>query len=694
MLLRTRILIIVLLIVATPMLVMGYAFFQRDQTAELRLEAIELEKQQTVLDQGINSVLRAAQAATTALLQEPGLARAVVENDRNGLSLLEARIGRAATAGANIERIDIFVSGGDLLYSTDVSFLSQMMLGESTWSFVWVETPTFGARIVDDELVGIAASPLVIGDQRIGTTVTTVRLTDQLERVADILDARIFVVDRAGNKVTGTDGALWEQIAPVVDSAETDGAMFDAWADDRFWRIGAVPVANVGGGASASVLIATDVTESAALRQLRNAALAAGLIVGAAIVLALLYAYLRSALRPLDDGIDALNALSAGNTDHYAELPSGRDEVGQIGRAIDVFRKVALTAERAAAAAERRRRRQARFIRRQMAMLSETLDEEAKDAALEDLKQIEAAAEADRAARARGEGGDELGLIAVALERMTGRVREQQARLSDLVVELREALDAKTRLITLEQELDIARGMQQSVLPSTFPPFGTFAFDAAMLPAREVGGDFYDVFVIDDDHLGVVIADVSGKGIPAAFFMLIARTLMKAIGQSGETPRGALQRLNTLLAAENEQLLFVTAFYGVLEKTNSTLTYANAGHNPPIVRSADGTIRWLDEATGIALAVADGLDYESAAITLAPGDSLFLYTDGVTEAMDDKGALFGEARLAETIRETAASVSELVHHTIDAVNLFAAGEPQADDITVLAVRRGEGGHHV
>lgn len=687
MLLRTRIMLIVLLIVAVPIAAMSYALLLRDEAAERREAELQLDNYATIWDQVVGSALRAAQAATTALLQEPGVSRALDEGDRGDLRVLEERIRRATAAGTGLERIDIFTTGGDLLYSTDISFFARLMLRDVEWSFFWVDDPTFGARVLDGELIGIAAAPIGRGGQRIGTSVTTLGLHDQVARVADILDAELFVVDRAGRRVAGQDGALWQAIQSAGAGA-LGGRSRDVEVGDRLWQIGGVVVADVGGGTSATVLVARDVTEAAEQRALTHLALLAALLAGAAVVLGLLWAYLRGALRPLDDGIQALNALSAGRTDHYAELPSGRDEVGQIGRAIDVFRSVAVAAERADDERERRRRRQARFIRRQMAMLSETLEDEAKETALEDLRQIEAAAEAEQAASERGEGGDELGLIAVALERMTTRVREQQTRLTDLVAELREALAAKTRLIALEQELDIARGMQQSVLPRTFPPFGAFEIDARMTPAREVGGDFYDVFKIDERRLGLVVADVSGKGVPAAFFMLISRTLMKAVGTQGEAPAAALARLNELLAADNEQMMFVTLFYGVLERDSGRLDFANAGHNPPLVRRADGRVEWLEAAGGIALAVMPGLDYEQGSAILEPGDALLLYTDGVTEAVDSAGELFGEARLEATLAAAAgAGAAGTVAQVFAAVQDFARGEPQADDLTAMGLRR-------
>ncbi|SMF81239.1 sigma-B regulation protein RsbU (phosphoserine phosphatase) [Tistlia consotensis] len=692
MLLRTRIMLIVILVVALPMAGMGYAFLLRDQAANEHAQKLQLASYQTIWEQVVGSSMRAAQAATTALLQEPGIAKALRESDRGNLHVLEERIRKATAAGTGLRRLDIFTTGGDLLYSTDISFFTRLVLRNVEWSFFWVDSPTYGARVLDGQLIGIAAAPIVLNGGRIGTSVTTVGLHDQVARVADILDAQLFVVDRAGKRVMGEDGPLWRAIAATPGATSGTGSgMIDVEVGGKRWQVGNVVIADVGGGRSATVLVAHDVTEAAERHELINLALLASMIVGAMVVLGLLSAYLRGALRPLDDGIQALNALSAGDTDHYAELPGSRDEVGQIGRAIDVFRSVAVKAEHAAEERERRRRRQARFIRRQMAMLSDTLDAEAKEAALEDLRQIEAAAEAEQAASERGEGGDELGLIAVALERMTTRVREQQARLTDLVAELREALAAKTKLIALEQELDIARSMQQSVLPSSFPPFGSFELDARMLAAREVGGDFYDVFEIDERRLGVAIADVSGKGIPAAFFMLISRTLLKAVGRVGEAPAPALARLNDLLAADNEQMMFVTMFYGILDRDSGRFDFANAGHNPPLIRRADGSVEWVETASGIALAVMPELVYEEGSLNIAPGDALLLYTDGVTEANDVAGELYAEARLEATVAASGGCPAhELVERVFTSVQDFASGAPQADDLTCLVLHRGAG----
>src|SRR3546814_549467 len=187
-----------------------------------------------------------------------------------------------------------------------------------------------------------------------------------------------------------------------------------------------------------------------------------------------------------------------------------------------------------------------------METLAETLDEEARQAILEDLAQIQAAAANSTS------GGDDLGPIAITFERLTDRIRGQQDRLTQLIAELQEALAAKTQFIALQQELDIARNMQLTVLPHEFPDRPEIQMAARMLPAKEVGGDFYDFFWIDEHKLGIAVADVSGKGIPAAFFMLISRTLLRATCLTGAGPGECLEQVHNLLSAENEQMMFVT----------------------------------------------------------------------------------------------------------------------------------------
>ncbi|HYE01059.1 MAG TPA: SpoIIE family protein phosphatase, partial [Alphaproteobacteria bacterium] len=184
-------------------------------------------------------------------------------------------------------------------------------------------------------------------------------------------------------------------------------------------------------------------------------------------------------------------------------------------------------------------------------------------------------------------------------------------------------------LAGLRQELEIARRMQLSILPSSPPVHPAFTIHGQTKPAKEVGGDFYDYFLIDEHRLGFTVADVSGKGVPAALFMMISRTLEKATAMSGLEPGECIRRVNNMLCGENEQMMFVTVFYGVLDLRTGALSYANAGHNPPFILGNDGSVVRLPMTNGTALGVMEDLEYEQAEVRLRPGDSVFLYTDGL-----------------------------------------------------------------
>ncbi len=259
--------------------------------------------------------------------------------------------------------------------------------------------------------------------------------------------------------------------------------------------------------------------------------------------------------------------------------------------------------------------------------------------------------------------------------------------------ELKRAVTEHDQLVTIHKELDIASHIQQSILPRKFPPFpGRSEFDifATMLPAREVGGDFYDFFLIGDDRLGCVIGDVSGKGIPAALSMAVSRTLLRSTALSGTSPAQCLEQVNTLLCLENSEDMFVTIFYGVLNTRSGVLKYANGGHNPPYLLRQGGTVEPLPSTGGTVLGAIEGLTYRASSITLQVGDRLLLYTDGVTEAMDDTGTLYSEQRLQQLLRALDAPEPEsLVHAVVEEVKRHAGTAPQHDDITVLAIRRNE-----
>ncbi|HVN84036.1 MAG TPA: SpoIIE family protein phosphatase [Candidatus Binatia bacterium] len=259
-------------------------------------------------------------------------------------------------------------------------------------------------------------------------------------------------------------------------------------------------------------------------------------------------------------------------------------------------------------------------------------------------------------------------------------------QLRDLKLAMRE----HDQLLSIRRELDIAATIQQSILPQTFPPFPDrrdFDIFAEMIPAREVGGDFYDFFLIDAHRLGFVIGDVSGKGVPAALFMAVSRTLLKSTALQGVAPGECLQSVNSSLCLDNSAEMFVTVLYGVLHTDTGVVEYANGGHNPPYVLRRDGRVEPLAGTGGVVLGALPDLRYASKTATLAPGDGIFLYTDGVTEAMDGRDALYGDQRLESLLAQVGTSApAPVIRAVADDVKRYADGVAQSDDITTLAVQ--------
>jgi phosphoserine phosphatase RsbU/P len=258
-------------------------------------------------------------------------------------------------------------------------------------------------------------------------------------------------------------------------------------------------------------------------------------------------------------------------------------------------------------------------------------------------------------------------------------------RLNDSIEHLKETTAAKERI---ESELKIAHEIQMSMVPKIFPPFperSEFDIFATLVPAKEVGGDFYDFFFIDDDHLCFAVGDVSGKGVPASLFMAVTKTLFRATAGNGGTPGEILARLNMEICRDNESCMFVTFFCGILNIRTGEVDYSNGGHNLPYFLYRDGA-RLLENFGGRALGLVEEGSYASGRLVLGPGEALLLYTDGVTEAMDPNDTLYSDQRLAQFLGMNRGSAPrQIIGDLIDDVRHFAGKAPQSDDITALAL---------
>ncbi len=256
------------------------------------------------------------------------------------------------------------------------------------------------------------------------------------------------------------------------------------------------------------------------------------------------------------------------------------------------------------------------------------------------------------------------------------------------ITQIRRSIAEHDQLVSIQHDLNVAREIQQAILPKIFPPFPSqqnFDIYASMLAAKEVGGDFYDFFMIDPTQVGFVIGDVSGKGVPAAIFMAVSRTLIRATGIKGVSAGECLCYVNNLLCTESVSSMFVTVFYGILDVTTGNVEYVNAGHNPPYLLSSEG-IKKIEITGDTVLGAFEDITFRPGKMQMKPGEKLFLYTDGVTEAFNSKEESYGEQRLENFLQERIdLPIETIIKDSQKDVKSFVKGAPQSDDITLLSV---------
>ncbi len=287
--------------------------------------------------------------------------------------------------------------------------------------------------------------------------------------------------------------------------------------------------------------------------------------------------------------------------------------------------------------------------------------------------------ETDHFARLHIRTGDEVENLSLTMADMERELYEYEKNLTQIVSE-------RERIQT---ELELATRIQADTLPNVFPPFperDDFEIYAEMTPAKEVGGDFYDFFLIDDQHLGLVMADVSGKGVPAALFMMVSKILVQNYAMTGYSPAAVLEAVNAQICRNNKEEMFVTVWFGILDLQSGLLTAANAGHEYPFVKKPDGSFELVRDRHGFVVGAMENTDYHEYDLLLKPGSKLFLYTDGVTEATNESNEMFGLERLTGTLCEAGEEKPEgILERVREAVDLFIGDAPKFDDLTMLCV---------
>ena len=252
---------------------------------------------------------------------------------------------------------------------------------------------------------------------------------------------------------------------------------------------------------------------------------------------------------------------------------------------------------------------------------------------------------------------------------------------------LKQALEDQNKLLSLHKELEVAKQIQESILPLPSSPSPKCDIFAQMIPAKEVGGDYYDFFMIDEDHIGFVIADVSGKGISSALFAVVNQTLFKSMASQTLSPKQGIQSVNAICSKNNDNCMFATVFYGVLDLVTGSMTYTNAGHNPPYRVTPFGEVQTLSTTDGIPIGIKEEAEFNEKTIQLNHGDCLVLYTDGVTEANNVKQEEFGEQRLMDILSQNADQpVHKMGENILQSVKQFAGEAQQYDDITFVLLK--------
>lgn len=660
MLLRSRILLLfalATLLVAASVALPAWLVLRdgQDRAATLRASL-----QSATLREAMDRAAAPLVAALRGAALDGALLAARAENDESALRqrLTALREGLGMTG-----RLDMVGGQGQLLAAAPAAADPLASGARALQRDLIAGQVSAGFETADGEVLLVASLRLPLGE----LLSLGVPAEAALAQIARHLGADLLMRDRNGVQLFASTLALREG-ADALRAGET------VQLGGRLFRLEATSSQNSSGAVVGEILVLSDATAEIESRRLLLLVAFGLLIVAATVTCRALYGVIRDALDPLTELARALQAVAGG--DIFASAAIGRrgDEVGAIGEALEALRSNTLALDRLQTGNRLAGLRERVLIAQEIARLTAVLEGPAR---LEILGLLE------------GEGAT----LGPAFARLSGHVVQQHRAMAELLAErtrdlalVRQALDERLQLNRMREELDVARRLQLSSLPTTYPESACFQLHAAMVPAKEVGGDFCDLFMLDEHRLVLMIGDASGKGVGAAIFIAMARSLLRAAIGRGATPAEALIQANDTLAADNPTLMFATAIVAVLDCRSGLLTYANAGHNAPRRRSADGREGELPVEVGIALGVIDGIDFADQTLLLNAGDHLLMFTDGVTEAIGPGDSMFGDARLAAIVGDPCnREPAQLVGAVAESVDVFAETEPQADDITMVAL---------
>lgn len=704
MLLRTRLTLLAIGVLSLYSLLVAFLLVDRDRRFDLALADEVLQSQRVAWEKTETEQRELFRTLTQRLLGTAEFQDALARADAVGCS----RVLAVFQADAPHVRFDIQLPDRTLLCSTAATRdgLPAPLLDDAVNQRLLVESPTITGIVLSSqqryhwtraERVDMARLRARSSQTGFGVVVAASDVANTMPGLKQTLAAEVFLVSLSGRLLQGTQNALYQALGLTP---QWNATSVQRIRQKGLWLLAASqPVRNPAGrniGVFVALRDVSDMTRRELVANYTFVGIAIALVLGTGL---LLFFYLRNVLDPLARAVAGLDALARGDTNHQMQMGDQRreDEAGKINQGIALLRSEMVNFQMLRDERNRARKQQERVIREQLRVLAGNLDPASREEVLRELEAGLAKVAGDKplsltgrlqTLEVRNAGENELTVLAGILGRMSGIISTQQGKLLKLIKEVQAAAEARARLAGLQQELEIARRMQLSILPLTAPEVPHVEVASLMIPAKEVGGDFYDYFMLDERHLAVIVADVSGKGVPAAFFMAISRTLLRGIAKYALSPAAMMSDLNNQLAADNEQTMFVTAFYGVLELTTGEFTFVNCGHNPPALMDGKGGVSFLPITKSMALAVMEDVPFVEEIITIKPQETLLMFTDGVTEAQDGDGTLYGEPRLAKVLTRLApdAMTRVLPTEVLHDIRAFERGAAQADDITCVALR--------
>jgi len=692
---KARISIIVVCFMAVMVAGLVFAGFQREALLREQLDQTAIGGSRALWSKIVETGIQRMRELTPVVEQDAALRAALVSDDR-GLIANAARdlLGRLQRTG-DVTRLDLVSLSREVLYSSVPAFEPAAAASDDALAAMIAQRRGSSGVAIDAERNVTLSLGVPLADDAGAPLAVAIYATDIIQALSELKEdtgAEALIVNRRGRLLVGTDPQVWDAVGGTARLRE--GASQESRDGGRVWSLAAFPLEAELGHLVAQVITVRDV--SAADAEQRRVSLITFAAIGGFLLLSLLALsyYLRRSLSPLTDGVRVLDALSHGDTQAAVEVGEGRgnDELARIAEAVNTFRTQTIALRRHRRRAARRQRQQERFIRGEMTRLSSTLNKEERKDILTDLAEIEAPAAARKEARADVPADEDttgdLQVMGFAFQKMADRVGRQQERLRTLVAELQEALRTQTAYMALQHDLQVATRVQRSFLPGETLDTASSHIHATMHAAKEVGGDFYDFFPLDDHRIGVVIGDVAGKGVPASLFMAVTRTVIRATARYVEDgPGKCLEMVNETLVDASRSDLFVTVFYGIYDQRDGSLVYANGGHNPPVL-VAPGRAERLPLTGGVALAMFEGLPYEVGRVEIPPDGKLFIYTDGVPEATNREEEEFGYERMeANLLTSAERSPRDTIETMLRTVEEFVGEAAQFDDITMLVLGR-------